>query len=140
MPCVCQAKTFDPKRNRVVNAHSSSPRQDIKPETQAPAVSGEINFSVVSGPKYTTPGAKHPERRAFSAPRSRRWTDYSLADIDCAWLTSRCTPGPIVVVMVMLLMYEPLAAAGRAFLIASMNAAKFSTSLVNSKDALPMGT
>lgn len=49
---------------------------------------------------------------------------YSLMPILWACSVSTWTPGPIVVVMVILRMYEPLAAAGLAFLIASISAAK----------------
>src|SRR4030066_1101742 len=49
-------------------------------------------------------------------------------------------PGPMVDVRVIRLMYEPLADAGRAFLMASIRAARLSYSCSLVKDAFPIGT
>jgi len=49
-------------------------------------------------------------------------------------------PGPIVAATEIFLMYTPLAPDGRAFLMASINAAKFSNSFTASNEDLPMAT
>src|SRR5690606_36567755 len=49
------------------------------------------------------------------------------------------TPGPIVDEMTTLLMYTPFAAAGLARLRVSISAIRFSSSLFDSKDTLPIG-
>ncbi len=51
---------------------------------------------------------------------------YSLTSIDCACIGSIWIPGPMVLVTVTRLMNDPLAADGRAFLTASIRAARFS--------------
>ena len=50
------------------------------------------------------------------------------------------TPGPIVEVSVALLMYCPLAAAGFALMMASINVWKFSFNCSSVKEAFPIGT